>query len=103
MALPPDACSLIVQNLTDSVPTLVSLCRVSKRFQIAAERALYNTLHLSGYARITQVCTTLSRTPRLAILVVALTVHGQADGSESDEDGDEDGEEEVRRTQGELE
>lgn len=92
MALPPDACGLIVQNVADSRSTLVSLCTVSKQFKIAAERALYNTLELSGHQRITQVCTVLARNPRLAMLVVALSVHGE-DDDDTEEEEPEDSEE----------
>ena len=95
MALPPDACRLIVQYVADSRSTLLSLCTVSRQFQTAAERALYNTLQLSGYGRISDVCAVLARTPRVAMLVVALTLHGQSDDDvdEEDEDTEDEGEE----------
>lgn len=84
MAFPPDACSLIVKYVADSRPTLVALCTVSKQFQIPAERALYNTLHLRGYDNTVSLCRVLSRTTRVALLVVALSVYGQEEGSDSE-------------------
>ncbi|KAH9889896.1 hypothetical protein C8Q73DRAFT_765405 [Cubamyces lactineus] len=89
MALPPDACSLIVKYVSDSKTTLVSLCTVSRQFKVAAERSLYHTLQLKGHAFTITVCELLARTPRLAPLVVALSIHGQ-DG-DSDETSSEDG------------
>ncbi|EIW52328.1 uncharacterized protein TRAVEDRAFT_67418 [Trametes versicolor FP-101664 SS1] len=89
MALPPDACSLIVKYVADSRPTLVSLCTVSKQFQVAAERALYNTLHLTTYDLTISVCRLLACTPRVAGLVVALSVFNQGEES-GDESGSED-------------
>ncbi|KAL7279596.1 hypothetical protein ACG7TL_006001 [Trametes sanguinea] len=82
MAFPPDACSLIVKYVADSKPTLVSLCTVSKQFQAAAERALYNTLQLKGHDLTISVCRLLARTPRLSSLVVALSVYDQDDESD---------------------
>lgn len=89
MALPPDACSLIVKYVADSRPTLVSLCTVSKQFQVAAERALYNTLQLTTYDLTISVCRLLACTPRVAGLVVALSVFNQGEES-GDESGSED-------------
>ena len=89
MALPPDACSSIVQHVADSRPTLLSLCTVSRQFQIAAEKALYNTLQLSGSERILQVCEVLARTPRVAIHVAALSIHGQVEDSDDEEVNEE--------------
>ncbi|KAI0369412.1 hypothetical protein BV20DRAFT_1020809 [Pilatotrama ljubarskyi] len=82
MALPPDACSLIVKYVADSRSTLVALCTVSKQFQVAAERALYNTLHLKEYDLTITVCRLLARSPRLAGLVVALSVYAQEEDSD---------------------
>lgn len=89
MAFPPDACSLIVKYVADSRSTLVSLCTVSKQFQVAAERALYNTLHLTTYDLTISVCRLLACTPRVASLVVALSVFNQGEESD-DESGSED-------------
>ncbi|KAI0775587.1 hypothetical protein BD413DRAFT_611104 [Trametes elegans] len=86
MAFPPDACTLIVKYVSDSRSTLVALCTVSKRFQVPAERALYNTLHLQGYELTTTVCRFLARTPRLAVLVVALSIYGQEHDTDTDND-----------------
>ncbi|KAI0642884.1 hypothetical protein C8Q79DRAFT_915918 [Trametes meyenii] len=85
MALPPDACSLIVKYVTDSRSTLVSLCTVSKLFQVAVERALYNTLHLKDYDVTVSACAVLARTPRVANLVIALSVYAQEEDSDEDE------------------
>ncbi|KAI8986256.1 hypothetical protein BD414DRAFT_416677, partial [Trametes punicea] len=94
MALPPDACRLIVTYVADSRSTLVSLCTVSKQFQNAAERALYSKLELKGYSFTVAVCEVLARVPRLAILVISLSVYGEDedsdDGSEEDEDPPDD-------------
>ncbi|KAI1789983.1 hypothetical protein LXA43DRAFT_1062481 [Ganoderma leucocontextum] len=89
MALPPDACSLIAKYAAGSRSTLVALCTVSKQFQTAAERAIYNTLDLRGPDRTISVCDVLRGTPRVAILVVALSVYGE-EGENEDEDEDED-------------
>ncbi|KAI0629917.1 hypothetical protein C8Q77DRAFT_1064854 [Trametes polyzona] len=90
MAFPPDACSLIVKYVADSKPTLVSLCTVSKQFQVAAERALYNTLHLTTHEITISVCRLLANTPRLACLVVALSVYNQEDSDESAGSGEDE-------------
>ncbi|CDO72274.1 hypothetical protein BN946_scf184970.g126 [Trametes cinnabarina] len=82
MAFPPDACSLIVKYVADSKPTLVSLCTVSRQFQAASERALYNTLQLKGYNLTVTVCNLLARTSRLSGLVVALSVYEDEDDSD---------------------
>ena len=86
MAVPPDACSLIVNYVVDSTQTLLSLCTVSKQFQRAAERALYNSLDLRGQDQTIRVCDVLSRTPRVAMLVVALSIYGQEDDSEENDE-----------------
>ena len=85
MALPPDACSLIAKYVADSKSTLVALCTVSKQFQTAAERAIYNTLYLKGHDETLSVCDVLRRTPRVAMLVIALSIYGQ-DNDDSDDD-----------------
>ena len=91
MALPPDACSLIAKYAAGSRSTLVSLSTVSKQFQTAAERAIYNTLDVRGYDRTIAVCDVLRRTPRVSMLVVALSVYGEEDESgDDDEEEDED-------------
>ncbi|KAI0738875.1 hypothetical protein C8Q80DRAFT_1275097 [Daedaleopsis nitida] len=86
----PDACSLIVKYVADSRSTLLSLCVVSKQFQSAAERSLYNTLHLRGYDHTITVCDLLARTPRLAMLVIALSIYEQEEDSDDEEPEDYD-------------
>ncbi|KAI0823258.1 hypothetical protein BC628DRAFT_1421104 [Trametes gibbosa] len=90
MALPPDACSLIVNYVADSKPTLVSLCTVSKQFQVAAERALYNTLHLTTYDLTITICRVLSCTSRLAWLAAALSVYNHEDDEDEASSSGED-------------
>jgi hypothetical protein len=71
---------------------IAALCGVSRAFRNAAERALYNTLTFSdGDPRL---CATLARSPRIADLVVALTVQVRRHRHDEDEDEDEDEEEE---------
>ncbi|KAJ6540726.1 hypothetical protein B0H19DRAFT_1313536 [Mycena capillaripes] len=50
---------------------IAALCGVSRAFRNAAERALYNTLTLSD--EDPRLCATLTGSPRIAALVVALT------------------------------
>ncbi|RDX48764.1 hypothetical protein OH76DRAFT_1472247 [Lentinus brumalis] len=90
MAFPADACSLIVNYVSDSRPTLVALCTLNKQFQIPAERALYNTLHLRGHDATITVCRVLSSTPRAAMLVVALSVYGQEEAHDDDDSESEE-------------
>ncbi|PIL34924.1 hypothetical protein GSI_02711 [Ganoderma sinense ZZ0214-1] len=90
MALPPDACSLIAKYAAGSRSTLVALSTVSKQFQTAAERAIYNTLDVRGYDRTITVCDVLRHTPRVAMLVVALSVYGEAEANEEEDEEDED-------------
>ncbi|TBU25096.1 hypothetical protein BD311DRAFT_765291 [Dichomitus squalens] len=91
MALPPDACSLIAEYVADSRSTLVNLCTVSKQFQVAAERAIYNTLYLRGHDTTISVCDVLSRTPRVAMLVTALSVYDAEDSDDESDFQPEDG------------
>ena len=60
-----------VENRED----IATLCRVSKRFQSVGERALYHTLYLRDPDITTNLCMTLARQPRVAVLVDALTVY----------------------------
>ncbi|KAH9849460.1 hypothetical protein C2E23DRAFT_737189 [Lenzites betulinus] len=91
MALPPDACGLIVKYVSDSRPTLVSLCTVSKQFRAAAEKLLYNTMHLTTYDFTITICRLLSCTPRLACHVAALSVYNHGDGDNEASTSEEDG------------
>ncbi|EMD39499.1 hypothetical protein CERSUDRAFT_111810 [Gelatoporia subvermispora B] len=84
MELPQEAYNLIVKYV-GSKTDLAALCTVSRAFQRAAERALYNTLDLRGQRQAVSVCDVLARMTRLAVLVVALSIFAQ-DGESSGED-----------------
>ncbi|EGN97808.1 hypothetical protein SERLA73DRAFT_109049, partial [Serpula lacrymans var. lacrymans S7.3] len=84
MDLSLEAHRLIVKyagNRTD----ICNLCRVSRGFQCAAERALYNTIYMKNTADTVTLCNLLADRPRLAILVEALTIY-----VEDEENGDSD-------------
>ena len=87
MELSQEVYSIIVRHV-GARSDLNSLCRVSKRFRREAEKALYNTLHLRGQARSVSICNVLNHTPRLALLVEALSVF--VEGGDSEEDDEED-------------
>ncbi|PSR70915.1 hypothetical protein PHLCEN_2v13229 [Hermanssonia centrifuga] len=84
MELSQEAHHLIVRYV-GTRRDLVNLCRVSKRFQQEAEKALYDTLHLRGHSRTIEICQLLASTPRLSSLVDALSIFVVDDGSD-DED-----------------
>lgn len=73
---------------------IASLCRVSKSFRHAAERALYNTLSMRKAHETTVLCDTLLAQPRLSSLVEALTIvsaaGGQSRASAVENEGDSD-------------
>lgn len=69
---------------------LIALSTVSKRFQQEAERSLYNTLHLRGHSRIMRVCHLLSSTPRLSVLVEALSIFVAEDASDDDSEEEDE-------------
>jgi len=73
MELSLEICSIIVSRL-GSRRDISSLARVSKTFQIAAERSLYNTLIMADMEQTSHLCRLLARQPRLSSLVVALTI-----------------------------
>ncbi|KAJ7879677.1 hypothetical protein B0H13DRAFT_1630665 [Mycena leptocephala] len=80
---------------------IAALCGVSRAFRNAAERALYNTLTFSdGDPRL---CATLARSPRIADLVVALTVQVRRHRHDEDEDEDEEEEESEDEEEGDSE
>ncbi|EIN12198.1 hypothetical protein PUNSTDRAFT_130467 [Punctularia strigosozonata HHB-11173 SS5] len=84
MELSPEAYQLIAKHVGNR-QDLHTLCTVSRGFQRAAERALYNTLHLSEQGDTIALCTLLSRQPRVAGYVRALTiVASDEEGSEED-------------------
>ncbi|KAJ7085130.1 hypothetical protein B0H15DRAFT_783322 [Mycena belliarum] len=62
---------------------IAALCGVSRAFRRAAERALYNTLHISDADP--RLAETLAGSPRLAALVEALTVQVARRGAAEDE------------------
>lgn len=85
LALSPETYQLIVRH----VPARMDLCalaRVSRDFQRAAERALYNTLHMRDASRTISLCTQLANTPRLAQCVEALTFFVCDDEDDDDDD-----------------
>ena len=73
---------------------IASLCRVSKSFRQAAERALYNTLYMRKAHETTILCDTLVAQPRLSSLVEALIIvsaaEGQSRASALENEGDSD-------------
>ena len=73
MELSREAYQIIVQNI-GSKAGLCTLARVSKPFQFAAERALYNTLYMRDPETTVHLCKLLASRSRLATLVDALTV-----------------------------
>ncbi|KAJ7670104.1 hypothetical protein DFH06DRAFT_1267328 [Mycena polygramma] len=92
----------VYRNIVRSVGRrrdIAALCGVNRAFRNAAERALYNTLTVSDDDR--RLCATLAESPRIAALVVALTVqtrrrdhdHGEQKDQEDHEDHDDDAEE----------
>lgn len=88
MELSREAYQLIVQNIGNKAD-LCTLARVSKPFQFAAERALYNTLYMRDPGETVTLCKLLASQHRLAIHVDALTVfvnEGLSDNEPSDKD-----------------
>lgn len=81
MELPLEAYISIARNIGTKYE-LASLCQVSKRFMNAAERILYNTIHIRGVTEIQAICRVLADSSRLARWVDALSI----DISNSDSD-----------------
>lgn len=73
MALSMEARHLIVHH-AESRMDICALARVCKGFQPVAERALYNTLHLSGVDTTISLCNALAGQPRVASYVETLTI-----------------------------
>ncbi|THH19501.1 hypothetical protein EW146_g1676 [Bondarzewia mesenterica] len=67
----------LITSYVGSRSDLSTLCRVSKGFRIAAERALYNTLQMTNPNSSIYLCTLLAGQPRLSPFVVALTIFTQ--------------------------
>ncbi|PBK95875.1 hypothetical protein ARMGADRAFT_1061669 [Armillaria gallica] len=91
MCLSLEAYRNIVKNV-GSRADVAALCRVSKGFQYAAERALYNTLYMQNVETTMLLCTTLTEQPRVAAYVDALTLHAGSsseNGSEDEGEGEE--------------
>lgn len=78
-----EAHQLIVQYIGNRAD-LCSLSRVSRDFQTAAERALYNTIYFSRTQLTTTMCEVLATQPRLAAYVVALTIYSTDDEEEGE-------------------
>ncbi|KAF7365931.1 hypothetical protein MVEN_00468300 [Mycena venus] len=66
---------------------IAALCGVNRAFRNAAERALYNTLTVSD--QDPRLCATLTASPRIASLVIALTVQVRRRHDDEDEDEEE--------------
>ncbi|KAF8875312.1 hypothetical protein BD779DRAFT_1613443 [Infundibulicybe gibba] len=98
MELTLEAYRNIVRNV-GSRADIATLSRVSKCFQHAAERSLYNTLHMRNAAETVSLCNVLAGQPRLAGLVDALTFYLPEDAKDSEEEEEEE-EEEVEEAVG---
>ncbi|KAF9559730.1 hypothetical protein CPC08DRAFT_637480 [Agrocybe pediades] len=92
MELTLEAYRNIVKNV-GSRADIAALCGVSRGFRYVAERALYNTLFMQNDEETGILCQTLATTPRLAMLVDALTIY-LAEKSEDDSEDEEDDEDE---------
>ena len=86
MALSMEARHLIVQH-AGSRGDICALARVCKNFQLVAERALYNTLYLSGIDTTISICNILASQPRVAGYVEALTIAVRNDETTDEEEG----------------
>lgn len=75
---------VIVQHV-GSRADLCTLCRVNRGFQLAAERALYNTIYATDAGDTFGMCKLFAGIPRLAAIVEALTlfVSGEDDSDNS--------------------
>ena len=85
MALSMEARHLIVQH-AESRGDICALARVCKNFQLVAERALYNTLYLSGIDTTISVSNILAGQPRVAGYVEALTIAVRNDETTDEEE-----------------
>ncbi|KAJ6482284.1 hypothetical protein C8R47DRAFT_1133542 [Mycena vitilis] len=65
---------------------IAALCGVNRAFRNAAERALYNTLTVNDEDH--RLCATLAESPRIASLVVALTVQARRRDEQSGQEED---------------
>lgn len=85
MTLSMEARNLIVRH-AESKRDVCALARVCKDFQVAAERALYNTLYLSGIDATVSLCNILAGQPRVAGYVEALTISARDDEASTEEE-----------------
>jgi len=85
MTLSMEARHLIVQH-AGSRGDICALARVCKNFQLVAERALYNTLYLSGIDTTISICNILASQPRVAGYVEALTIAVRSDETTGEEE-----------------
>ncbi|KAH8106377.1 hypothetical protein DFH11DRAFT_1516667 [Phellopilus nigrolimitatus] len=90
MELSREAYQLIIRNVS-SRSDLCSLARVSKSFQNAAERALYNTLFMDDPELTVELCDTLSAGDLRATFVDALTIFVTSSADRDDEDQQSNG------------
>lgn len=88
-----EVCRAIVGEV-GSRSDLATLCRVNRGFRTFAERGLYNTLYMRDIQGTLRLCESLVNSPRIALLVDALTVYATAVDEESEEGSDSEDEEE---------
>lgn len=91
MELSREVYNLIVRHVSTRAD-LLTLCTVSRRFQLEAQRALYNTLHLHGFSRI------MAR-PQLSLFVEALSLF-PAEERPNDSDSDDGSERDAGEDKG---
>jgi len=90
MELSPEIYSLIITHVGNRTD-ICTLAQVSRAFQAAAERALYNTLLMTEPMQTEALCARLASRPRLALLVAALTISPNSEEhSEEHSDSDHD-------------
>ncbi len=87
MELSKEAYQLIVQYVVAN-SDLSSLARVSRAFQSASERSLYNNITMKDVRVTLELCDVLSRTSRVASLVITLDIFA-SDPSSRVEGGDD--------------
>lgn len=83
MELPLEAYMSIARHV-GTRRELASLCRVSRGFRNAAERVLYNTIHMHDYVQTALICRVLANSVHLALLVNAISIHVSGSGSDSE-------------------
>jgi hypothetical protein len=73
LTLPVELYRQIIQYITSN-HDICSLARVSRAFQIEAERVLYHSLHLRHHIKTLWRCESLASQPRLALYVRKLSI-----------------------------